>query len=258
MRLGVCVSLEQSSAMKAAGWDYIEESVQGLLQGLTPDESWKGAAAVAASKLPISAANMLVPAVLRITGPTADLAALEKYIATVTLRAAKTGITTLVFGSGGARNIPEGFNRDAGRRQIVAFAKIAAEHAGRNGVTIVLEPLNRGECNVVNSVAEAMTYVKEVGHPNFRCLVDSYHFWLENEPLSDLEAAMPWIGHVHVADKIGRTGPGISGQSNYRPFFSTLKKGGYVGNVSVEALAFPPADGGKAVVEYLRREWSEA
>jgi sugar phosphate isomerase/epimerase len=89
--------------------------------------------------------------------------------------------------------------------------------------------------------------------------VDSYHFWLEKEPLKNLEAAMPFIKHVHLADEHGRTSPGLSGQSDYKPFFSVLKAGGYAGGISVEA-----SDGSKIVgreaeiLKYVQDNWEAA
>ena len=108
------------------------------------------------------------------------------------------GIKTLVFGSGGARKVPEGFDRETARRQIIGFCSLAAPIAHRQGIVLVMEHLHKKETNIINSVAEAMTYVKAVNHPGFQCLVDSYHFWLENEKPADLQAAMPWIKHVHL------------------------------------------------------------
>src|SRR5262249_33348613 len=145
---------------------------------------------------------------LKITGPDANLDKLRDYMTKVTTRAGKVGTKVLVFGSAGARQIPDGFDRDKARQQIIAFAKMSAELAAKNGVTIVAEPLNRKESNVINSVAEGMEYVQAVGHPNFKCLVDSYHFWLESEPLDNLRKAMKSIAHVHLADTEGRVAPG--------------------------------------------------
>jgi len=183
----------------------------------------------------VVAANCLVPGDLKITGPAVNADALKQYMTAVLKRAAKTGMTTLVFGSGGARNVPDGFDRAVAKKQIIDFLKMAAPIAQQNGVMLVAEPLNRGECNIINTVAEGMEYVTAIGSPNFKCLVDSYHFWLEEEPLSNLVIAMPSIKHVHLADKVGRTAPGESGQSDYKPFFKVLKQGGYSRRISVEA-----------------------
>ena len=136
---------------------------------------------------------------------------------------------------------------------------MAAPIAQANGVTLVAEHLNRGECNVINSLAEAMAYVREVSHPNFQCLVDSYHFWLENENLDDLRAAMPQVRHVHLADKEGRVPPGEGGKSDYRPFFAELKRGGYDGPMSVESPEFKDVAGaGPRVLAFVKKQWAEA
>jgi sugar phosphate isomerase/epimerase len=258
MRFGICTTIEKSAAAREAGWDFIEESVQGLLQGLEPDERWTGRERIGASALPILSANMLIPGSLKITGPVVDKEKLAAYMRTVLHRAAKLDIRTLVFGAGGARNVPDGFPCDTAAEQIGEFVRTSASVAGEYGVTLVIEPLNRGECNIINSVAEAMKYVATAGHPNLQCLVDSYHFWLEDEPLEDLRQAMPSIRHVHVADKVGRTPPGESGQSDYLPFFRVLKEGGYDGLISVEARSFDVPSTGRKVLEFLRTQWGEA
>lgn len=259
MKFGICTTCVDSAAAKAAGWDYIEESVRGLLHGELPDDQWEGAKVAAGSVLPIPAGNLLVPGSMKIVGPAVDEPALRQYMERVMRRAGRVGMKTVVFGSGGAREVPEGFDREEAEKQIIRFVRYSAELARRHGVTIVAEPLNTGECNIMTSVPEAMRYVKEVDHPNFLCLVDSYHFWLEHESLDDLRKAMPWIAHVHVADVKGRVAPGESGESDYQPFFRVLKNNGYDGCISVEALGFNVAcDAGERVLKYIRKQWEEA
>ncbi|MGH7215036.1 MAG: sugar phosphate isomerase/epimerase family protein [Tepidisphaeraceae bacterium] len=257
-RFGVCTSVDHAAVMKAGGWDFVEENVQTFLQGLAPDVQWTNDAKAKASPLPIPCAALLVPGSLKITGPSVDVAALTKYIGTVAARAQTCGLRKLVFGSGGARNVPEGWSRDEAREQVLAFLRMATPIAQRHSVTLVVEPLNRKECNIVNTVAEAMTYVREVDHPNVRCLVDSYHLWLEDEPLSNVKEAMPAIRHVHLADKDGRVAPGESGMSDYRPLFRVLKEGGYDAEVSVEAVNFDIPKDGRRVLEFLKKQWSDA
>ena len=139
------------------------------------------------------------------------------------------------------------------------FSSDGRRHRHRHGVLLVAEPLNKAESNIINSVSEAITYVKAINHPNFQCLVDSYHFWVDNEKLEDLQAAVPWIKHVHVSDKDGRVAPGESGKADYRPFFRVLKQGGYNGPISVEALGFNDVAGlGKKVLAFLKTQWSQA
>jgi len=256
---GYCTKASDAERFKAAGWDYVEENIQGLLQGAVGDAEWTGLATAKASPLKIPAGNSMVPATHKITGPDVDMGKLKTYMTNTCTRAAKVGMTTLVFGSAGARNYPQGFDRAKARQQIVEFLKMAAPIAQQNGVMLVCEPLNTKESNIITSVAEGMEYVNEVNHPNFRCLVDSYHFWLENEPLSNLEKAMPSIKHVHLADRDGRVAPGRSGTSDYKPFFKVLKKGGYNGLISVEAgdTGKTHGDEGK-ILAFLKQEWNAA
>lgn len=256
-KFGVCCGPDRSQACRQAGFDYIEASVQALMQGTLPDDQWEGAKLKKLSELPIPACNLLVPGTLRITGPDVNFEALRNYMTNVLRRADALNIRTLVFGSGAARKVPDGFDRNTARRQIIDFSRMSADIAAHYNVTIVYEPLNRGECNIINSVAEAMEYVRELNHPNMQCLVDSYHFWLEDEPLSNLQSAMKNIRHVHVADKEGRVGPGVSGTSDYIPFFRVLKQGGYDGLISIEGNFDPAVDGAKCLA-VLKDSWAKA
>ena len=259
MKFGICVGPDQAAVVKAAGWDYVEGNVQSLFQGRLPDAEWTAAEAIGTAALPLPAANCLVPGDLKITGPAVDADALRSYMTRVLERAGKVGCTTLVFGSGGARNVPDGFERETAQRQIVEFLKMSAPVAQANGVTLVIEPLNRKECNIINSVKEAMEYVRAADQPAVQCLVDSYHFWLEDEPLENLEAAMPSIRHVHLADKEGRLAPGLSGTADYEPFFRVLKRGGYRGLVSFEGTAMTDfATTAPRVLAYVKDVWNRA
>jgi len=257
-QFGICIAPDQAAAVKAAGWDFVEGNVQSIFQGLVDDSAWTGEANVKSAALPVPAANCLVPGDLKIAGPTADLDALRQYMSRAIARASKCGTTTLVFGSGGARNVPDGFDRAVAKQQILDFSRMAADIAATHGVTIVVEHLNRGECNIINTVKESMEYVHALNHPNVQCMVDSYHFWLEDEPLENLTAAMKWIKHVHVGDKDGRVAPGQSGTADYRPFFAVLKAGGYNDRISVEAQFLDAPQSYASVLAYLKRVWAEA
>jgi sugar phosphate isomerase/epimerase len=256
MRFGICTSIENSPAAKAAGWDFIEERVDLLLQGQLADSEWKGLERAKSSALPILAANVLVPAVIKITGPAANLDTLDEYIKIILSRAAAIGIKTLAFGSAGARNVPDGFDRNRARAQIVGFLKTIAPVAQRHGLTVVVEHLHRNESNIINSVEEAMTYVREVNHPNIRCIIDSFHFWKNDESCDTIAAAAKSIVHVHVADKEGRVAPGLSGSADYRPIFAPLKRSGYDGPICVEATNFDIAATGREVLAFLKNQWS--
>lgn len=258
VRFGICTGVEKAAEAKAQGWDFVEGNVQGLFTGLTPDADYHGLEKIRASALPVAAANSLVPGDLKMVGPAVDPARLSHYMHNALHRAGDAGTRMLVFGSGGARHVPDGFDRQTARQQLIEFAVQAAKTAADHGITIVLEPLNLKECNIVNSVSEAMEYVTAVNHPFFRCLVDSYHLWMESEPVTHVAAAARSIKHVHVADLDGRVAPGLTGKSDYRPLFSALKSGGYDGMISVEAPGLDLTTQGAAALAFLKKQWTEA
>lgn len=258
MQFGICTSIGNAAAIREQGWQFVEESAQSLLQGTVPDDQWPGARLIAAAPLPVPSVNMLVPGAIKITGPDAQPDALHEYIGRVLRRAGANGVKICVFGSAGARAVPEGFDRGKARDQIVGFLKYAAPLAAAAGVTIVVEALNRKECNIINSLPEAMEYVRAVNHPACRCLFDSYHFWGEAEPLAHLQDAASHIAHVHVADLHDRLAPGESGQADYRPALAILKAAGYDRLISVEAGRFDLPEAGSRVLKYLRDQWKNA
>ncbi len=259
VRFGICTSTANSAAVKQAGWDFVEENAQGLFKGTEPDEKYEGQQRVNASALPVLAANSLVPAAIKITGPTASMEALQAYITKVLRRAAQAGCKTLVFGSGGARQVPDGWDKSRATDEIVAFGKMMAPIAQAQGVTIVLEHLCRAECNIVNTLEEELAIVQRVAHPNFMALLDTYHLWIDELPMASVLPIVPLVRHVHLADKDGRVVPGESGKSDYRPVFALLKKAGYAGKLSVEALNVKniPEQGPRALA-FLKQQWEQA
>jgi len=260
MQFGICTSLDNAAAMKRTGWDYVEENAQGFLQGTVGDSEWTGPQRMRESALPVLAANCLVPAEMKMCGPHCDPGRLRQYMDRVIERAGKLGIKVLVAGSAAARNVPDGFDRETARGQITDFLKACAEPAARHGVTLAVEPLCRAESNIINTVEEAMSYVQAINHAAVRCLVDSYHFWMEAEPLANLHRAMPWIAHVHVANHRSRAAPeAAEAESNYGALLSTLKRGGYDQRISVEAIGFDDlAAKGRPVLAFLKEQWGQA
>ena len=267
MRLGCCGSYEQAKAMKDAGFDFVEVNVQGVLKGQEDDAAWSASAPDPVKlALPIEAANCLVPGGLPIVGPERDMAALTQYMSRVTQRAQKLGIRRLVFGSGGARKRPEGVDEATATAQIEEFAKMAAEEAGQREVVIVVEHLNQGETNTINSLADELALVEQTDHPALAALVDSYHYGLENEDVQAILNLGDRLKHVHVAEPKDRVQPGAHGPFGEHPdafdfesFFCALRKIGYDEGISFEGKwAKPMEEAGAETVDYLRSVWTAA
>jgi sugar phosphate isomerase/epimerase len=251
MLIGCCCPIENAHGARAAGFDYIECTVVSL----RPEENGPEISAVLAqydaAALPVRAFNVFLPGDLKIVGPSVDLERAQRYVEAALTRVQRIGAHVVVFGSGGARSIPEGFPRDEAVNQISDFLHTVADIADYSERVVAIEPLNRRESNVINSVAEAAELAEKVDRPSVRALADFYHMSEENEPLGHLERYKDWIVHLHVADT-GRGAPG-TGEYPYEQFAATLRQAGYAGMVSVECRWNDFATEAPLAVEFLRR-----
>ena len=197
MKYGVCTDPKMAPALASAGFEFIELHTQNHLKTQGNETAFAPELErIHASALPCEASNCFVPGSLKITGPDVDMVALAAYVDLACERANRAGIETIVFGSGGARRIPDSFERDEAWKQLLGFGKMLGPVAQKHKITIVVEPLNKRECNVFNSVGECATYVRQVDHPNVRLLVDAYHWALENDSYDDLVDSTPLIHHL--------------------------------------------------------------
>ena len=106
------------------------------------------------------------------------------------------------------------------------------------GVRLALEPINRYETTLVNSVAHGMALIDRVGADNFGLLLDTFHMNIE-EPdiLQSISTCGDRIFHFHVADS-NRWYPG-AGHLDFSGILSRLQSTGYDGFVSGEFMPLP-------------------
>lgn len=226
-----------AKAAVRAGFDYAEGSVTDVLMPRQPDDAFrKSLAEWRMVGVPVPVVNSFIPRELRITGPEVDFAALETYVATSMARAEEAGVGIIVFGSGGARRIPDGFDRSAAHQQIVNFCRMTARHARKHGVTVVVEPLNLAECNVLNTVSECAALVNEIDDPAIRLLADAYHMLRDGDSNDSIVEHRSLLVHTHIATIPNRLVPGAE-ECDFSGFFNALSKAGYRGMLSIEAGA---------------------
>jgi len=255
MKFGCCASIDKAEAVYRAGFDYLEAGVTSLI----PDEDDAAFVPVLekyqSSPIPVDAFNLFLPGDLKIVGPEIDQARMEQYVKRALARIQAVGATIAVIGSGRSRTVPEGFPRDQAIEQIVHFLGLVADAADPTDVTIAIEPLNRKESNIINSVAEGVAIAQQVNSPSIQVLADFYHMDEDNEPLDTITANQEWLAHIHVADS-DRLAPG-TGSYPYAEFVDQLRQANYEGMVSVECRwnnfdkEAPPA------VEFLHRVFAQ-
>ena len=145
----------------------------------------------------------------------------------------------MVFGSPAQRGSTGGSTPVEATRRYVDGLASAAPHALDRGVTILVEALPRGQCDVVLTLDEAAGIVREIGSPAIRTMFDTHNAVDEVEPHAALvEKYFDLIRHVHVNEMDG----GHPGTDTYdfRPVLDTLRRRDYRGWVSLEAFDFEP------------------
>ena len=233
-RIGVSTGLANNGILAAAGYSFVEENVRGFLVPADDEAVFEQKLVLLKdSKLPVEACNSFLPGNLKCVGPSPLNEDILKFGETAFRRAQMAGVKTIVFGSGGARAIPEGFSRDEAKQQFISICIQLAPLAQKYNVVISLEPLNTKECNFINSVAEGGEIVLAVNHENFRLLADIYHMLMENESPSNITKYGHLLYHTHIAEKNGRSAPGVN-NDDFTPYFKALKDVKYEGRMAIE------------------------
>jgi sugar phosphate isomerase/epimerase len=252
VQVGYCTSVKNIAAAKAAGFDYIEVGTSEI--AAMADADFEQALAVAKQVgLPVPAANTFLPATLKVTGPATNADEQLAYVRKALDRLASLGVRIVVFGSGGARRVPDGFSKDEAFAQLVAFGKRVAPEARARGMTIAVEPLRKEETNIINSAGEGLALVEAIADPNFQLMIDFYHLASEHESPAIVTRAKEHLRHLHMANPIGRVFPLAWEEFDYGPFFAALRQIGYGARISVEASTKDLAGDAPRAIALLRR-----
>jgi D-psicose/D-tagatose/L-ribulose 3-epimerase len=126
--------------------------------------------------------------------------------------------------------------RDDDYARAAEVLREVARHAAARGVTIGLEPINRYETYLVNTVDQALRLRGLVGEPNVGLHLDAYHMNIEEDDLyTATVAAVPHLVHVHLSES-HRGIPG-HGTVDWNAIFRGLAAGPYDGMVGLESFA---------------------
>lgn len=235
IKFGVCTGIENHTLVSYAGYSYIEEGVRRfLIPEQSGEEFEKKMELLQASEIPVRACNSFLSGELKSTGPNTVHEKILEYSEIAFRRAKRAGIETIVFGSSGSRNIPDGFPVEKAKEQFISLCSSMGPIAGEYGVTVVIEPLNTNESNFINTVLEGAEIVESVNHPNIRLLADIYHMKMVGEGPESIVKTAHLLSHTHVAEKEGRTPPGVH-KEDLSPYFDALREIQYKGRMSVEA-----------------------
>jgi len=228
MKFGVCVGTdaEKIKVLKDTGFDYVETNLTDIAT-ISEEDFEAFLLALKTIDIPCEASNCFIPGEYKLVGKDIDYEKISAYVSKALSRASRAGIKSAVFGSGGARRVPEGVSRADAHKQITYFLKeIVSPEAAKYGIRIAIEPLNKQECNCLNSVHEGVAIAKVTGCDNIKTLADLYHVYLENDKMEDIAALKGEIIHAHIANPVGRCYPAPGDGFDYASFINALKAAG--------------------------------
>lgn len=254
---GVAIAMDHSrdSLLHAAGYQYIVDNVVKYFSPLTVDEEIfeKNLRTFSALQTKVYALNVFMPGDMKLVGPDVDEEKILQYVRGVFARCQRAGIDLVVWGSGGARRVPDGYDASKAWQQFVVLARKVSAIAKDYKIRLALENLNSTETNFINTVGDALQVIKEVNHPNFLLCADIYHMLMENESPAILASAKKYLIHCDIAEREGRTAPGVHGE-DFVPYLRALKQINYRGMIVLECRwTTPETEVGKGREELLRQ-----
>jgi len=121
-----------------------------------------------------------------------------------------------------------------GRAHAVAALARAAELAAASSLRITLECVNRFENALLNTVADALDLIGEVGATNLLVHLDTHHMLIEEaDPVRAVAAALPRLGYLEFCES--HRGPLGTGNVDIDAVAGAAR--GYAGPVGFEAFS---------------------
>ncbi len=106
-------------------------------------------------------------------------------------------------------------------------------HAAREGTWLLLEPLNRYEDHMVNTLDQAVELCAATGTGAVKVCADLFHMNIEEDDLAaSIRRAGPFLGHVQLGDS-NRLQPG-AGHLDWPAALAALAEVGYDGYLAME------------------------
>jgi len=107
--------------------------------------------------------------------------------------------------------------------------------ADANGVRLAVEPLNRFETSLFNTVAQTMELIDAVDHPALGLLLDTFHMNIEERDMGEaIRLAGDRLVHFHACGN-DRGAPGNDG-IDWHAVRDALRDIGYTGAITIESF----------------------
>ncbi|WP_136443745.1 sugar phosphate isomerase/epimerase family protein [Pacificoceanicola onchidii] len=199
-------------------------------------------------------------------GPGSDLSSLEQEVHAAGKRDVircleiaseleTPGVSGITYAAFNAYDAP---HNDAQYEQVVEAFSGLDEKAGELGVRLGIEPVNRYESYMIQTLDQGAKLIADSGTKNTFLHMDTFHMNIEEGDLADTIARNgTLLGYAHLAENDrGILG---AGSFDFTAYFRALAQAGYEGDFTVES--FSPAVLGKDIVGAIglwRTPWTSS
>jgi len=115
------------------------------------------------------------------------------------------------------------------------YREIASYAQQTSDLILGIEPVNRFESHFINTAADAVKFIEDVGLPNVKVHLDTFHMIREETDFTQAVLAVgDRLGYVHACEN-QRGIPG-TGMVPWPAFFKALRKVGYEGCMTIESF----------------------
>jgi sugar phosphate isomerase/epimerase len=200
MKIGVCIGGENNPLRyREAGFEFVEEQLCSLA-ACSEEEFAQKKALYEQGELEVLATNLFFPSGISLfRDDIFDY--LDEFLPKAAQRAKSLGVGVCVLGSAGQRTPPAGYDFAKANEHIVKVIRYCCDALALYGLKLAIEPLKRGETNVINTVQEGIDAAKSVARENCGFVLDFFHAYMNGEDLSTLavEDVKKYLFHVHIA-----------------------------------------------------------
>ena len=143
--------------------------------------------------------------------------------------------------------LPKGFDdkrpfREQSLRSMRELVKVAEDR----GVVLLVEVINRFEQFLINTAAEAVAYVDEVGSPACAILLDTFHLNIEEDSIGGaIRHAGKRMKQLHLGES-NRKPPGL-GHMPWKEVRAALDDVGFDGSLVMEPFVMPGGQGARDI-----------
>ncbi|PBB36464.1 sugar phosphate isomerase/epimerase [Mesorhizobium sp. M1A.F.Ca.IN.020.06.1.1] len=121
------------------------------------------------------------------------------------------------------------------KKRSVASQRAIGDHAGKRGVTIGLEALNRFECYLVNTMDDLSEHIDAIDRPHIKAMYDTFHANIEEaDPIGAYTRNRRNVVHIHISEN----DRGVPGRGNipWKETFAAIRKSGYDDWLTIESF----------------------